>query len=70
MEDTDKDDDGAPVTESLPCAVHSLDLTELRAQCSLGGHLVITRWAEGDSAPWNPALACPAPEEERGSPSL
>ena len=49
MEDTDKDDDGTPVTESPPCAVHSLDLTELHAQCSLGGHLVITRWAEGET---------------------
>lgn len=45
--ETDKDDDSPPVTESPPCTACGLNLPELQAQHSMGGHQVITHWTEG-----------------------
>lgn len=45
--ETDKDDDSPPVTESPPCTACGLNLPELQAQHSMGGHHVITHWTEG-----------------------
>lgn len=41
IKDTDKDDDSVALPESLPCAGHSLSLTQLLAQRGLGGHRVL-----------------------------
>lgn len=41
IKDTDKDDGSVALPESLPCAGHSLSLTQLLAQRGLGGHRVL-----------------------------
>lgn len=82
--ESNKDDGSPPVTESPPCIVRGLHLTDVPAQHGLGGHHVITHWTEGKPmlrqrhCTQDPSLwllcadswrwTCLAPAEESGEP--